>query len=36
MKGAAMRATILCLLGVFGLTQIARGESAGEAPRVVI
>lgn len=31
-----MRAMILCLLGVVGLTQIARGESAGEAPRVVI
>lgn len=31
-----MRAMTLCLLGVVGLTQIARGESAGEAPRVVI
>lgn len=31
-----MRAMTLCLLGVVGLTQIARGESAGEAPRVVL
>ena len=31
-----MRAMILFLLGVVGLTQIARGESAGEAPHVVI
>jgi peptidyl-prolyl cis-trans isomerase B (cyclophilin B) len=31
-----MRAMMLCLLGVVGLTQIARGESAGEAPRVIL
>ena len=31
-----MRAMVLCLLGVVGLTQIARGENAGEAPRVVL
>jgi cyclophilin family peptidyl-prolyl cis-trans isomerase len=31
-----MRAVIFCLLGIVGLTQIARGESAGEAPRVVL
>ena len=31
-----MRAMTLCLLGVVGLTQIARGESTGEAPRVVL
>ena len=31
-----MRAMIFCLLGVVGLTQIARGESGGETPRVVL
>lgn len=31
-----MRAMVLCLLGVVGLTQIARGENVGEAPRVVL
>ncbi|MGB5173412.1 MAG: peptidylprolyl isomerase [Thermoanaerobaculia bacterium] len=27
---------VLCLLGVVGLTQIARGENVGEAPRVLL
>lgn len=31
-----MRAMVLCLLGVVGLTQIARGENVIEAPRVVL
>lgn len=31
-----MRAMVLCLLGVVGLTQIARGENVGEAPRVLL
>ena len=31
-----MRAMLFCLLGVVGLTQIARGENGGEAPRVVL
>jgi len=31
-----MRAMMFCLLGVVGLTQIARGQSAADAPRVVL
>lgn len=31
-----MRAMTFCLLGVVGLTQIARGESSAEAPHVVL
>ncbi len=31
-----MRAMIFCLLGIVGLTQIARGQSSGDAPRVIL
>lgn len=31
-----MRAMIFCLLGIVGLTQIARGQSSGDSPRVIL